>query len=46
VEEKIKQFKDKQMEKTLVEGYQATQKEGLAITREFESGDLEGWDEY
>lgn len=46
VEQKVKQLKDKQMKKAMVEGYQATQKEGLAITKEFESSDLEGWDEY
>jgi len=30
----------------LVEGYQAAAKESLAITEEFESADLEGWDDY
>ena len=46
VEQKIKQLKDRRLEKVLAEGYQATRKEGLAMTREFESSDLEGWDEY
>jgi len=43
---KIKQFKEQQLKKQLIEGYQATKKEGLELTREFEELDIEGWDEY
>jgi metal-responsive CopG/Arc/MetJ family transcriptional regulator len=46
VEQKIKKLKDRQMEKAMAEGYQATRKEGLAIAKEFEASDIEGWDEY
>jgi len=46
VEQRIEQLKKQQMEKTLTEGYKATSKEGLAITKEFESVDLEDWDAY
>jgi len=34
------------MEKLLEEGYRAAAKESLALTKEFESADLEGWDDY
>ena len=46
VEYRIKQLKKKQMEKVLAEGYKAARKEGLEISKEFESVDLEGWDAY
>ena len=46
VEQKIEQIKKKQMEKALTEGYKATSKEGLAISKEFEPVDLENWDAY
>ena len=46
VEQKIKELKQKQMEKVLVDGYKATRKEGIAITKDFDSVDLEGWDAY
>ena len=44
VEQRIEQLKKKQMEKALVEGYKVTSKEGIEITKEFESVDFEGWD--
>ena len=43
---KIKQLKEQQLEKLLIEGYQATKEEGLKLTKEFEQLDIEGWDEY
>lgn len=46
VKQKIEQKEKEDMEKLLVEGYQAAAKEGLALTKEFESADLEGWDDY
>ena len=46
VEQRIKQLEKKQMETVLAEGYKATSKEGLKITKEFESVDLEDWDAY
>jgi hypothetical protein len=38
---------DKQkMALLLAEGYQATKNEGIEITKEFESIDMENWDDY
>jgi len=46
VRQKIEQKDKDEMEKLLIEGYQAVAKESLALTKEFESADLEGWDDY
>ena len=46
VRQKIEQKEKDEMEKLLVEGYKAAAKENLALTKEFESADLEGWDDY
>ena len=46
VRQKIKQKEKEEMENLLVEGYQATAKDSLALTKEFENADLEGWDDY
>ncbi len=46
VRQKI-ELKDKEeMEKILEQGYRAAAKESLALTKEFENADLEGWDDY
>jgi len=42
---KVKQDRQVEIEKKLSEGYRACQKESLNIASEFESADLEGWDE-
>ena len=44
--QKIEQTEKEELEKILEEGYRATAKESLAIAKEFETVDLEGWDEY
>ena len=46
LENQIKQHEKAKLEKLLVQGYQATEKESAAFAREFEDTDLEGWDEY
>jgi metal-responsive CopG/Arc/MetJ family transcriptional regulator len=46
VRQKIEQKEKEEMEKLLIEGYQATAKESLALAKEFEDADLEGWDDY
>ena len=46
VRQKIEQIEKEEIEKLLVNGYQAAAKESLALTKEFESADLEGWDDY
>ncbi len=43
---RIMQLKEKKMEALLKEGYEATSREGLQITKEFESIDIENWDGY
>ena len=46
VRQKIVQKETEEMDKLLEEGYRAAADEGLAITKEFEGADLEGWDDY
>jgi len=46
VRQKIEQNDKEELEKLLIEGYRAAAKESLALTKEFESADLEGWDDY
>ncbi len=46
VRQKIEQKEKDEMEKLLIEGYQSAAKESRALTKEFESVDLEGWDDY
>ena len=46
VRQKIEQHEKEEMDKLLVEGYQAAAKESLEFSKEFESADLEGWDDY
>ena len=46
VRQKIEQKEKEEIEKLLVKGYLAAAEESLALTKEFESADLEGWDDY
>lgn len=46
IEEKLKELEHRALAQRLEEGYKATRKEDLAIAREFETVDLEAWDEY
>ena len=39
-------MKEKKMALLLAEGYQATKNEGIEIAKEFESIDMENWDDY
>lgn len=43
---RIEKLQEEELQKLLEEGYKATKKAGLAMTKEFEPADLEGWDEY
>ena len=43
---RIEEVQAEELQKLLEEGYRATREESQAIAREFESADLEGWDEY
>ena len=44
--ERIERRQKEKLEKDLEEGYRATSQEALAISKEFETLDLEGWDGY
>ncbi|HOZ62668.1 MAG TPA: hypothetical protein PK914_11160 [Smithellaceae bacterium] len=44
--ERLLRFEKMELEAKLAEGYQTAAQEGMAITKEFEAVDLEGWDEY
>jgi metal-responsive CopG/Arc/MetJ family transcriptional regulator len=46
VRQKIEQKEKEEIEKLLEEGYRAVVKNRFALTKEFESADLEGWDDY
>jgi hypothetical protein len=46
LKERMAHLEKTELENILAEGYQAAAKEGVAITKDFESVDLEGWDEY
>lgn len=46
VKKKIEALHRERMEALLEEGYKARQSEALEIAREFDSVDIEGWDEY
>jgi metal-responsive CopG/Arc/MetJ family transcriptional regulator len=46
VRQKISQKEMEEMEKLLAEGYLANARESLTLAKEFESADLEGWDDY
>jgi len=46
LEMRIKQKQKEKLDNLLEEGYCATKRESLALLREFETVDLEGWYEY
>ena len=46
LKERLEHFEKMELEAKLAEGYQSAAQEGIAITKEFEPVDLEGWDEY
>jgi len=46
LKEKIEKIHHKELQKILEEGYKARKRESHSIAKEFESIDLEGWDEY
>ena len=43
---RIEEIQREKAQKALEEGYKARKEESYSITREFETADLEGWDEY
>ena len=46
LKERLACLEKREMESQLAEGYRATAQEGVAIAKDFEPADLEGWDEY
>jgi CopG family transcriptional regulator/antitoxin EndoAI len=42
----LEQDRKEALDRALEEGYRNTAQEGLAISKEFEAADLEGWDDY
>ncbi len=46
LKQEIERIQSKELQKQLEEGYKANNKDSLDITKEFESIDMEGWDEY
>jgi len=44
--QRIKQIEREELDRDLEEGYRDTEQEGLGLAKEFETADLEGWDEY
>ncbi|OPL10697.1 MAG: hypothetical protein AVO38_13625 [delta proteobacterium ML8_D] len=46
IKQRIEKKEMEELERVLEEGYRATGAQSLAITKEFEVCDLEGWDEY
>jgi CopG family transcriptional regulator/antitoxin EndoAI len=46
LKERIERIQNEKLQKMLEEGYKVRKQESQSITEEFESADLEGWDEY
>jgi len=46
LKERVKKIEEDKLQKMLEEGYERRKEESLSISRDFESIDLEGWDEY
>ncbi len=46
LKEKIERIQNEELQEILEEGYKVRKQESQSIAEEFESVDLEGWDEY
>jgi hypothetical protein len=46
VKKRLKEIRDREIEKLLIEGYKSSKKEAKQLTKEFETIDMEDWDEY
>ncbi len=46
VKEKIERHQKRELDTLLTEGYQSCRQEGIELSKEFESMDIGGWDEY
>ena len=46
LKERIERIQNEELQEILEEGYKVRKRESQSITEEFQSVDLEGWDEY
>jgi metal-responsive CopG/Arc/MetJ family transcriptional regulator len=46
LKDRVKEIEEDKLQKMLEEGYERRKEESLSISRDFETIDLEGWDEY
>jgi len=46
LKQRIERLEEERLQMLLEEGYKSSKQESLAMAREFEPIDLEGWDEY
>lgn len=46
LKERVRQIEEEKLQKMLEEGYKRRKEESLSISRDFETIDLEGWDDY
>jgi len=46
LQQRIERIQHEKLQKMLEEGYKTRKKESHSLAKEFESVDLEGWDEY
>ena len=46
LKQRIERIQHEELQKALEEGYKARKEESLAVAKELELVDLEGWDEY
>jgi metal-responsive CopG/Arc/MetJ family transcriptional regulator len=46
LKQRIEKIQHEELQKNLEEGYKARKEESHVVAKEFESADLEGWDEY
>jgi len=46
IHEQIQKDRKAKLDAALIEGYQASKNESLALSHEFEAADLEGWNDY
>ena len=46
LKERIERIQNEELQEILEEGYKVRKQESQSIAEEFESADLEGWDEY
>jgi metal-responsive CopG/Arc/MetJ family transcriptional regulator len=46
IRRRVEEIRKEELARQLIEGYTARREEDIAMAREFEAVDLEGWDDY